>query len=230
MPALTLALFGVASDAEASRYRILAGLAETRAAFRANQIAPFLGELVTLHRGLAALVAGADSVEAHAGPVVGVDWETGRLVRGGSEAPLAIGLARWALPRVEAALGEGRALYEFAAERAALRAVGLVPAYRDEGFLLVRDARAVTVLRYRVSPLAGPDGQYRALRTAPLDAGLDPLAPPAAWKAALAEAAPDLVRPAAFELAADVDLPVEATLVPVAKRKLMGLVGAWGQA
>ena len=43
-------------------------------------------------------------------------------------------------------LWEGRTLYEFVAERAALRAVGVVPSYRDEGFLLVRDVASVCVL------------------------------------------------------------------------------------
>ena len=42
-------------------------------------------------------------------------------------------------------------------------------------------------------------------------------------------AAPDLPAPAAFRLDAEVDLPVDATLVPVAKRKLLGLIGAWGE-
>ena len=230
MPALSFRLFDAASDAEAARYRILAGLAETRAAFRSNQISPWLGDLVTLHRGLAALVAGAASVETHAGPVVDVDWEAGRLVRSGPEAPVAVGLARWALPHIEGAIREGRTLYEFVAERAALRAVGVVPSYRDEGFLLVRDAASVCVLRYRVSPLAAPDGPYRALRTERLDTVLDPMAPPSDWKSTLAEVAPDLPAPAAFRLDAEVDLPVDATLVPVAKRKLLGLIGAWGEA
>ncbi len=230
MSALTLQLFDAASDTEAARYRILAGLAETRAAFRSNQISPWFGDLVAVHRGLAALVAGADSVESRIGTIADVDWEAGRLVRRGPEAPLAVGLARWALPRVEAAIEEGRTLYEFAAEQAALHAVGLVPPYRDEGFLLVQGAHAISVLRYRISPLTGPDGQYRALRTSRLDAHLDPLATPSAWKSALAQVAPDLTTPAAFRLDAEVDLPVEATLVPVAKRKLLGLVGTWGEA
>lgn len=230
MPSLTLRLFDAASDPEAACYRIRAGLAETRAAFRSNHVSPWLDDLVSLHRGLASLVAGADSVEGRVGAVVDVDWEAGRLVRSGPDVPLAVGLARWALPQVEAAIEEGRTLYEFAAEQAALRAVGLMPTYRDEGFLLVQDATAVRVLRYHVSPLAGPDGRYRALRTSRLDTQLDPLASPSAWKAVLAEAAPDLAAPATFHLDAEVDLPVEATLVPVAKRKLLGLVGTWGEA
>ena len=50
MPALSFRLFDAASDAEAARYRILAGLAETRAAFRSNRISPWLGDLVAVHR------------------------------------------------------------------------------------------------------------------------------------------------------------------------------------
>ena len=230
MSALSLRLFDAASDAEAARYRILAGLAETRQAFRCNEVSPWLDDLVALHRALASLVSGAASLDGRLGAVVDVDWEAGQLVRESADAPLAVELARWALPHVEAAIGEGRALYEFAAERAALRAVGLVPTYRDEGVLLVRDGAAVCVLRYHVSPLSGPDGQYRALRTSRLDADLDPSAPPMAWKAALAEALPDLPTPAAFCLDAEVDLPVQPTLVPVAKRKLLGLFGSWGVA
>ena len=230
MSTLPLSLFDAARDAEAARYRILAGLADARAAFTDCRVAPHLADLVALHRGLAALVSGADAI-GPAGAVVDVDWQAGRLVRERPPAPLAVDLARWALPRVEAAIVEGRTLYEFAAEHAALEAIGIVPSYRDEGFLLVRDGRAVHALRYRISPLAGADGRYRALRTVPLDGTtLDPLAPPQSWKAELAQTAPDLAAPAVFHLQAEVDLPVEETLVPVAKRKLLGLVQAWGEA
>ena len=231
MSTLSLSLFDGSRDPEAARYRVLAGLAEAQTAFTRCRVAPHLSELVALHRGLGALVAGAAAVEPR-GPVVDVDWEAGRLVRDRADLPgsVAVDLARWAMPRVEAAIVEGRTVYEFAAEHAALEAVGIVPGYRDEGFLLVDGGPSVHVLRYQVSPLASTDGRYRALRTTPVDAGLDPLAPPHTWKAALADLAPDLAAPAAFRLQTDLDLPVEETLVPVAKRKLLGLVQSWGHA
>ena len=231
MPALSLSLFDGACDPEATRYRVLAGLSAARAAFTHCRVAPHLSELVEVHRGLSALVSGAAAV-APRGPVTGVDWEAGALVRERPELPgvAAVELARWALPLVAAAIVEGRTVYEFAAEHAALTAVGLVPGYRAEGFLLVDGGPAPTVLRYHVSPLAGADGAYRALRTTPVDADLEPAAPPAVWKAALARLAPDLAAPAAFRLRAEVELPVEETLVPVAKRKLLGLMQSWGEA
>ena len=229
MPTLSLALFDGAHDAEAARYRILAGLADARSAFTDCRVAPHLSDLVALHRGLSALVSNAAAVEG-SGAVVDVDWSSGRLVRERAPAPLAVDLARWALPRVEAAIVEGRTVYEFASEHASLEAIGVVPGYRDEGFLLIRDGAAVHVLRYQISPLAAADGRYRALRTTRLDAALDPLAPPHAWKAALMRETPELAAPAAFYLQPEIDLPVEETLVPVAKRKLLGLVQSWGEA
>lgn len=231
MSVLPLSLFDAASDAEATQYRVLAGLNEARSAFRDLRVEPYFADLVGLHRALAALVAGASAVEDARGAIVGIDWEAGRLLRQGpAGAPLAIDLARWALPLVSAAVAEGKTVYEFASESAELAAVGVVPAYRDEGYLLIHDDDGVRVLRYQISPLMAADGAYRALRTTDLDLRLDPLATSEAWKAALVETAPDLPAPAAFRVATELDLPVDETLVPVAKRKLLGLIGDWGEA
>ena len=223
MTDLSLDLFAAAADAEAARYRVLAALQRARRAFARNCVAPDLARLVGLHRDLRALLDGS-------GRAVGVDWETGRVVHAAPPAPLALSLARWAQPHVAGAVREGQALYEFAAEHAALDAVGVVPAYRDEGYLVVAAGGAVRPLRYHVSSLAGADGRYRALRTSDVDVALDPLASPAVWKAALAASDPDLPAPALFSLHTDLDLPVDETLLPVAKRKLLGLVQSWGVA
>lgn len=232
MTPLTLDLFARAADPEAARYRVLAGLQAARRRFARNCVYPTLGRLVALHRGLQAVLDGANRVEARAtGRAVDVDWEAGRIVHEpGVEAPLALDLARWAMPRLSGAIEEGQALYDFAAEHAALAPVGLVPTYHAEGFLLLDAEAGLRALRYEVSALAGADGRYRSLRTASVDVRLDPLAPPRAWKEALAEVAPDLPAPATFCLRADLDLPVEETLLPIGKRKLLAFVQSWGEA
>lgn len=230
---ISLHLFATAVDAEAAQYRVLAGLQRARRAFAQNRVSPHLDALVALQADLQSVLDGAQRVEkSAAAPAVGVDWETGRLTRAAPAAPVPVDLARWALPRLAEVVAEGQALYAFAEECARLAAVGLVPAYRDEGFLLVSsdDGGPVHALRYRLSPLTGADGRTRGLRTDPVPVDLDPLAPPPVWKRALAAAAPDLPAPATFRLRADVPLPVEETLLPVAKRKLLGLVQTWGVA
>ena len=227
MPALTLSLFAAAADEEAARYRVLAGLQEAHHAFGRTCVYPHLADLVALRRDLAVVLDGLDRVDAaRPGTAVGVDWGRGEIeFEADRPAFLAADLARWALPLVDAAIAEGRTLYDFVNESVALAAVGLVPSYFAEGFLLLPpESDVVRVLRYAVSALTGPDGAYHSLRTTPLDIELDALATPRAWKDAIRSVCPDLPAPAAFRLASDVELPVAETLLPVAKRKLLAFV------
>jgi len=221
---LSLQHYTAASDPEAARYRLLAALAEARREFAANRVYPHLAALIDVRRALSAL-GDARSRHAPRGTVTGVDWETGRLVRA-DDAPalLAEDLAAWSLSMLDAAIEEGRALYDFADEHATLAPVGLVPRYQLEGFLIVSTDDAVAALRYHASVLAGPDGRRLSLRTRALDAPLAPDAPPSDWKAQLAPLADDLPAPAAYHVHADLDLPLGATLVPLAKRRLLATV------
>jgi hypothetical protein len=235
MTALTLDLFAAATDPEAARYRILAGLQEARRSFARSRVYPSLAELIRLRRGLTAFLDGVEDFrDARPGRVSGVDWETGELryERDADEPPLlAEDLAHWALPLVTELAEEGRALFEFVDEHAALEAVGLVPSYQAEGYLLVPDPESgLVALRYTVSALAGEDGRYRSLRTAPVPIRLAPMAPPHTWKSALISAFPDLPTPATFRLDSALAFPVEATMLPIAKRKLLRLVTDHGVA
>ncbi|HYE95441.1 MAG TPA: hypothetical protein VD962_04480 [Rubricoccaceae bacterium] len=236
MSALRFDLFTAASDVEAAQYRILAGLQEAHEAFTHNRVYPHLADLVTLRRTLADLLDRVDALRQHApGRLRGIDWEAGMLLyepeEGEEVAPFLVEpLARWALPLLDEQIEEGRALFEFAAEQAALMAVGLVPPYQDEGFLLVPDDEALLALRYRASVLTGHDGRYRSLATTPVPVTLSPLTPPSAWKEALAEAYPDLPAPATYRVESAVPLPLEATVLPIAKRKLLRLIAERGEA
>lgn len=227
MPALSLSLFAAAADEEAARYRVLSGLQDVHRAFGRTCVYPHLSDLVALRRDLAVVLDGFDRLDAaQPGTAVGIDWEAGEVEFASDRPPLlAADLARWALPLIDEAIAEGRTLYEFVNEVVALNAVGLVPSYYAEGFLLLPpEADVVQVLRYAVSALTGPDGAYHSLRTTPMDLELDPLATPHVWKEAIREACPELPSPAAFRLASEVDLPVEETLLPIAKRKLLAFV------
>lgn len=225
---LDIDLFITATDEEASRYRILDGLQHAHHAFARNEVYPALGSLIRVHETLRRLTAAADALR-EAGDLTGIDLEMGRLLREAPETPslLAETLARWALPRVEAAVEEGRALYEFAEEHAAVRLVGLLPQYRHEGFLLLPEGPRLRVVRYTVSLFDQPDGRYRRLRTAEVEP-VAALLPPEALKRTLAARHPELPHPATFAVETDLDLPVEPTLLPVAKRKLLHYLAMGG--
>jgi hypothetical protein len=229
MSSLSFDLFVAARDAEAAEYRVLAGLQEARRAFTRTRVYPHLAELIALRRSLADLVDGAERLEDGLPTrVVGVDWDTGSVIQERSDltgALLALELARWTLPRLDAVIDEGRALFEFVDAHAELASVGLVPRYQAEGFLLLPEPEGGwRAVRYAVSALAGDDGAYRALRTTPVSVTLPALAPPSAWKEALLASCADLTTPATYCVETDVSFPLEETVLPVAKRKLLRMV------
>lgn len=230
MSLLTFDLFTAASDEEAARYRILGALKSVRRAFASSEVYPHLGDLIRLHEALTRLTDAAGAVQdRQQGPLRGIDLEEGTLLYG--EAPevplLADSLARWALPRLAAAIEEGRTLYEFVEQHAVVRAVGIVPSYQDEGYLLLPAADRVRVLRYAMALYEQPDGRYRALRTSDVgDAPAHVL--PAQIKQRLVRAHPDLPNPATYRVETDLEFPLDATLLPVAKRKLLQYLAMGG--
>ena len=230
---LDLSLF--AGDPEAAEYRLRAELQAARRAFRTSRIYPHLAELVRLRRALRAVLDHADGLRARPGRVTGVDWEKEEVTFAPSEWPAdraahVEDLARWALPHVEDAIGEGQAVYDFVEATTRVSAVGIVPAYVDEGYLLVPQAAAggaaFAALRYACGILTAPDARYRSLRTAVVALPDGLAADPVAWKHALAAAHTDLPNPATYLLDAEIGFPIRETVMPVAKRKLLRLITA----
>lgn len=232
---LSLSLFTSARDLEAAQYRVLAGLREIRSAFARNQVYPHLGDLVRLHAALREIAERTETLREHQPRALkGLDLEEGRLVYEEPEEPLLFeALIRWALPLLVETIEEGRAIYEFVEEHTQVEAVGIVPSYQDEGYLFVPDRAArpsrLRVLRYAVSIFTAQTERYRSLRTAPLEdapAEVSPLD----LKRFLITRHPDLPNPATYRLALDLDFPVEETVLPVAKRKLLQYLTLRGSA
>jgi hypothetical protein len=230
MPELRFDLFAAASDEESARYRVLDGLQRMQQAFSRNEIYPHLSELIQLHETLNRLVTAVDAVrDRQPGTLKGIDLEEGRLIYDESMTPhlLAEDLARWVAPLLAELIEEGRTLYEFVEEHAEVRAVGIVPSYQDEGYLLVPWPVQLRVLRYAMSLYEEPDGRYRSLRTAEV-AGAPAGASPIELKKYLVATHPELPNPATYCIDADMEFPIEATLLPVAKRKLLQYLAVGG--
>jgi len=84
----------------------------------------------------------------------------------------------------------------------------------------VPDETIVRVVRYAVSIFTRADERYRSLRTALVDEVAEG-EPPHALKRFLVDRYPDLPNPATYRVASELHFPVEETMLPVAKRKLL---------
>lgn len=223
--------FSAANDIEQAQYRVLYELKTIREAFSNNIIYPHLGRLITLRENLQSILANLDEVRgANPGDLTAIDADDLSLEYDGkhlrddniTSVEAVIG---WALPLIHDAIEEGRTIFEFVEENLMLEEVGIVPAYTEEGYVLVPDrcSSQLHVLQYKLSIFSGKDDSFRSLRTTHVDsidtATIFP--DPTTVKLSLLREFRDLPNPATYAFVTDLDFPYENTLLPVAKRKLM---------
>jgi hypothetical protein len=232
MGMLTLDMFtqGV-TDLEATQYRVMAALAALRRDFRQNTLYPGLGDLIELASVLETISRNRDRYRSSLPQTLtGVDLEKKELMFNAVPADAesverTFELLQWAMPFVKELTDEGVAMYEFVHQNLTIDPVGIMPLYRDEGYVFVPDHRTnvVHVLRYELSLYTADAEQYRAMRTVEIEAHVptSPLETPEDLKLSLMESRTDMPNPATFLMDTDLDFPFDQTILPVAKRKLM---------
>lgn len=219
-------------DYELGQYTVLAGLKKIREDFSHHRLYPGLSELVNLYQLLVKITQAGDGLRNFLPKrIVGVDLESHDVIyetvsMSREELNAVEELMHWALPKVREAIEEGRTIYNFVEEQVHLEEVGLLPSYVDEGYLLVPDRKnaLLHVVRYEVSIFSGPDQKYRNLKTRTIKSypvnGMH--STPWHVKQLLMAEQQDLPNPATYSFESEIDFPYEQTLLPIAKRKLLG--------
>lgn len=218
-------------DYESTQYRILGGLQEVRRAFSNNIIYPHLGELVSLYQSLQQMLQQLGSFkDVLPRKITQIDLEAGHVTFeradvGGGQVNFIEDIIGWALPHIQAAIEEGRAIFEFVEGSLHLEEVGIVPSFVEEGYLLIPDyhGRELHVFRYDLSIFTQADERFRTLRTAHVKSiPVGQVIPsPQSIKLDLLAAERSLPNPATYYFSTDLDFPFEQTMLPVAKRMFM---------
>lgn len=231
MASLTVETFLTAgSDTERAQYTVLAALQAIKDDFARTAIYPHLGELIELHGSLEKLRGQLGEIrQALPTEIESVDLDQNEVVY--SQPPEDLGpmgrlseLIDWALPRVKETIEEGRTIFEFVDGNLRIEEVGILPNYTEEGYLMVPDGETdeLCVLRYHMSIVTRADERYRGLRTSMVKRMPDRKAvPPQHIKLELTRERPDLPNPATYYVDTKISFPFDATLMPIAKRKLM---------
>ncbi|MCS7298074.1 MAG: hypothetical protein RMK19_01160 [Bacteroidia bacterium] len=195
-------------DAEYQQYRLLAYLQRVRQSFLAQQLYPPLADLIASYTEMARLAEDIRQVgEAEDAQVATLEE-----------------IISFSLPRLEATIEEGKALYEIVAQALQVHVVGIVPLYRDEGYLFLRRGTEplVRVYAYEVRPMYNAESQQVAIRLSFVREY-----PFSTFSLGFLRVRESLLReqrnlPVPFTLAVESPwiLPLEETLLPIIKRSL----------
>lgn len=218
-----------ADDVERTKYKVLAKLKAAEKAFVEGKVYPYLKDLINARRQISRYFDDRASLRSEeAGEITGIDPEEKEVEREWAEfdddqsGAVIEKMMRWAAPRIESAIEEGRKVYDDVEEDLEIDTVGIVPNYLTEGYLMVPhfEDSALLAHSYKVGMVRPGDEPRRVLKTerkssAPI--GTDP----EDLKEELLEENPDLPVPAAYHASIGREVPYEPTLWPITKRTLI---------
>jgi hypothetical protein len=217
-------------DVEYKQYILLAWLQKARREFGKTCLYPALAQLIDQHAHLRTLIDGRNGLDKNVkGDLIGLDFKKMRKVHRQLQDHPELDaylndLLELAEPLLRSTIDEGTALYELVESGLEFAPVGVQPIYQREGYLMVLDESRKEVLSYRYRHSQIDTGAERMLR---LDCRQvdrrhvgfgDTLE---GIKLDLARRFTELPHPAAFMVRTDLAFPLEQTLLPVAKRRLL---------
>jgi len=233
---LNLGVFtNVGEDFEKRQYLILGKLKAIKEAFQHNQLYPHLSELIELQRQLKKLLDEFSLIKNHAPKnIKSVDLINKRIEYESAlpdqlDMKAVEDLGRWALPKIKEVIEEGATIFEFIQQNLIIENVGIEPSYLLEGYAMVPDTLKGTmhIYRYEVSIFTSSEERYRSLKTKHVKTFSGAVQIPLSTiKLELIQEFKDLPNPATYAIQTDLELPFEASLLPISRRKLLQRIAA----
>ena len=133
-------------------------------------------------------------------------------------------IIHFAAGKMKMTISSGTKIYEFVEENLSISPVGLLPLDVQEGYFFLRagNTKNTRVYQYRLSIFDKHDERYRSIKTAFVDTlQRTMIYTYESMKTELIKKRQDIPNPAVYCIETELSVPVEETLLPVAKRSLV---------
>lgn len=131
------------------------------------------------------------------------------------------------LPKLESLLNEAKAIFEFALQNIEIEEVGISPLYKNEGYLFLQTDELNETLVFRYASFLSSAGNIpiqffktQMIRRFPLPSSFSEI------KLKLLREFKDLPNPATYKCYFAFSFPIEETVLPAAKKKLIDFLAA----
>jgi len=225
-------------DFEYKKYLLLGYLQGVSENFTESKLYPSLSELVSHYRNVIALrdkkkdlfnsfperLTGAD--------LKGFNMMYEKLLNDDQVMSEIESIIDFSIPQFEKFISEGKAIYDLIESRINIFPVGIMPLNADEGYLLLKyTPRGDTlVFEYQITIFENPDERYRGIATNFICSYTRSL------QNSFENIKQDLIRyhrkmpnPATYVIESELHVPLEETLLPLARRTLVKYVASQGK-
>lgn len=140
-------------------------------------------------------------------------------------------IIHYAASEMRSTISNGTELYEMVEDKLKISPVGLIPLEQNEGYFFLSNSITLTrVYYYRLSIYEKREEKYRSIRTEFIDSWYKTFTNTYEHiKSQLLKSRSQLPNPAVYLIHAEINLPMEETLLPVAKRSLVRYISGNAQ-
>lgn len=220
-------------DFEYKKYILLAFLQDVDRDFDMQKLYPSLRELVTHYRQLILLKEKKDELyKGFPQNAMDIDTENMRIVYEKMIEDNEImkeleSIVDFSIPQFQRYLAEGKKIYDAIESQLNIFPVGVVPLHPKEGYIFIRAGKKADtwVYEYDIALFEEPDAKYRGIHTQyvmtrEMDLGMSYQY----IKLELLKEKQELPNPATYVIESEWTVPLEETLLPIAKRYLLKYV------
>lgn len=217
-------------DAEYKEYVLLAWLQKVKQDLQGSRLYPALANVIDKHRELTAIKKGLEQGK-ESGPVIGLDFAKMQLLRAQMTHPSSMedylqDVIGRALPHLDATMQEGKMLYDLIDSKVIFGPIGIQPLHINEGYLIVTHGesadRKLIAYRYNKSRITRGGDAFLELNLQCVESrSLSRLETANGIKWSLIRRYRELPQPATYHVHMEWAIPIEPTLLPIARRRLL---------
>ncbi|MGP8216587.1 MAG: hypothetical protein ACLQQ4_13555 [Bacteroidia bacterium] len=220
-------------DFEYKKYVLLAFLQDVDKDFEVQKLYPSLRELVTHYRQLVVIKEKKDEMYKNFPQSArDIDAENMRIIYQKMVEDSEImkeleTIVDFSIPRFQKYLAEGKKIYDAIESQLNIFPVGVVPLHAKEGYIFIRDGRNAdtSVYEYDIALFEEPEAKYRGIHTQFVKTWeMDMSISYQYIKLELLKEKQDKPNPATYAIESEWVVPLEETLLPIAKRSLLKFV------
>ncbi|MEQ6119999.1 hypothetical protein [Reichenbachiella sp. MALMAid0571] len=220
-------------DFEYKKYILLAYLQNVENKFKSNELYPQLSDLILHYNNLNNLKNNKELMfEQFPKQLTGLDIQklklTYKQIIQDDELMHEISeIINFSMPQMEKTINDGQEIYELVEQHIELDTVGLIPLYNKEGYILLSQdsKKELLIYRYTISLFQHHEEQFRSINTTYISSEIKSISNTLqSIKLGLVKRFKELPNPATYLITSKMCVPVEETLLPVAKRLFMRTV------
>jgi hypothetical protein len=220
-------------DFEYKKYVLLAFLQDVNKDFEVQRLYPSLRELITHYRQLVSIKEKKEELyRGFPQNAKEIDAENmqilyEKIVQDDELMKELETIIDFSIPHFQHYLTEGKKIYEAIESQLNIFPVGVIPLHAKNGYIFIRDGKDADtqVYEYDITLFEQPEAKYRGIhtqfvKTQEMDLGMSYQY----IKLELLKEKQDLPNPATYAIESEWVVPLEETLLPIAKRRLLRYV------